>query len=39
MKWWRMSFSSKDDKQLGDWETTLKNLVSAFKVITEAKSL
>ncbi|KAJ7349414.1 hypothetical protein DFH08DRAFT_807903 [Mycena albidolilacea] len=39
MKWWRMSFSSKDDKQLGDWETTLKDLVSAFKVIAEAKSL
>jgi hypothetical protein len=39
MKWWRMSFSSKDNKQLGEWGTIPKDLTSAFKLITGAKSM
>jgi hypothetical protein len=39
MKWWRMSFSSKDNKQLGEWGTILRDLTSAFKLITGAKSM
>jgi hypothetical protein len=39
MKWWRMSFTSKDSTQLGEWGTILTDLTSSFKIITEAKSM
>ncbi|KAJ7739274.1 hypothetical protein B0H14DRAFT_2990997, partial [Mycena olivaceomarginata] len=39
MKWWRMSFTSKDSTQLGEWGTILTDLTSSFKIITEAKSI